>query len=289
MIGLQVTSASGEMSTQQRTVIVDAADAPARPQPAAAHQPVPGRDARRASRARQDQGEPLHGARTAVRDGLGHVPWARLSDRQRHHARRSRRAPASRGAAALPRRQPAHRRRLEGRARRKGHGVPVPHAQATAANGPLPAARSRDRGTVSKRLTVALVGCAAPAGGAWSRLAARRRRRRREPARGRRRPRPSPARRRRSVANRSETPGACAAPDGTAAKHATPPRGRGTPAACGTPSPAPAPPATPVSTGTASAPAAGRARPCARPGPGARPRHRRRSRQPPPVDFLSSG
>lgn len=41
VVGLQVTSASGEMSTQQRTVIVDAAGAPARPEPAPLISPFP--------------------------------------------------------------------------------------------------------------------------------------------------------------------------------------------------------------------------------------------------------
>jgi hypothetical protein len=41
VVGLEVTSASGEVSTQQRTVIVDAADAPARPEPASLISPFP--------------------------------------------------------------------------------------------------------------------------------------------------------------------------------------------------------------------------------------------------------
>jgi hypothetical protein len=41
VVGLQVTSASGEVSTQRRTVIVDAGDAPARPEPAPLISPFP--------------------------------------------------------------------------------------------------------------------------------------------------------------------------------------------------------------------------------------------------------
>ena len=149
------------------------------------------------------------------------------------HARRSRRAPASRGAAALPRRRPAHRRRLEGRAGRKGHGVPVPQAPATAANGQLPAARSRDRST-SVQAADGRAGRLRRAGRVWRGRGSRQRGRRRRGARaGRRRL----ARARRAaggaVANRSETPRARAAPP-HACQAPTPPRGRGPPGGCGT-------------------------------------------------------
>ena len=248
----------------RRTVIVDAAEAHRRAPSRPAHQPVPGGDARRSSRARQDQGEPLHRARTAWCATVSvTVPWARLSDRQRDHARRSAaRSRLREGAAALPRRRPAHRRRLEGRAGRKGHGgsgsASTGHrCERTAACCPEPRPEHRVQAADGDALVgcAALVGCGVVAvrgneGDAAVEARAGRRRlaRARRAAGG-------------AVANRSETPARSRRAAARLSSTDAPTRPRPRQATAAQPSPAPAPPRDTCDTDRLRA-AAGRARPC---------------------------